>query len=287
MKNIFKCKNIDKDASCSSHGLPRTNEVITLASANDGRDSTLQPSVEKPTKKHQRVFCAENRKIAHIFLPRTVNKHGTHVGTGQQKVDLLCHIQLEQQVKILQEAKSSCDTTHRECRHRERLPTPDVTRCVEEIQASNPAFPVCTTFCYLQEKSQAHSPGNTLIFYHCIPCFPLHWYAWDVMLCVYLFSSTFPAHHPAIQFPAEPFRTWEHSEGPQTAEAVPDYWLQGCCGWPACISSGRRGENGAKPPAAETLSTQSHSQAETIECVGTGRQIRETVRQSSKWYTKR
>lgn len=162
MKNTFKCKNIRKEASCPSYSRPRTNEVITLVSANDGRDSTLHPVLEEPTKQHQWDFCAENMKIAPIFLPRTVSKRGTDVWIGQQKVDFPCQTQREQQVKILQEAKSSCDTTHKEGRYRERLPTPDVTRCLEEIQTSNPAFPAGTAFSNLQKKSCALSSGNTL-----------------------------------------------------------------------------------------------------------------------------
>lgn len=165
MKNTFKCKNIDKDASCSSHSLSRTSEVVTLASTDDGRDSTLHPTVENPIKKHQRAFfCAENIKIAPVFLPRTARKHGTNVWIGQQKVDFPRQIQREQQVKIVQDATCIRGTSHREGRHRDRLPPPDVNRCLEEIQRSNPAFPAQTVFCYLQEKSRALRSGNTLIF---------------------------------------------------------------------------------------------------------------------------
>lgn len=161
MKKTFKCKNIHNDASCPTHSRPRTNEVITLVSANDGRDSTLHPALEEPTKEHQWGFCTENMKIAPIFLPRTVSKHGTDVWIGQQKGDFPCQTQREQQVEILQEAKSSCDTTHKECRYRERLQTPDVTRCLEEIQTCNPVFPAGTAFSNLQTKSCALSSGNT------------------------------------------------------------------------------------------------------------------------------
>lgn len=161
MKNTFKCKNIPKDASCSSHSRPRTNDVITLASTNDEKDSTLHPTVENPNKEHRGALCAENIKIAPIFLPRTASKRNTNVWIGQQEVDFPCRIQREQQVKILQDAKLCCDTTHRKSRHRERLPPPDVTRCLEEIQTSNPVFAARTAFSYLQEKSRALYSGNT------------------------------------------------------------------------------------------------------------------------------
>lgn len=163
MKNTFKCKNTNNDASCSSHRRPRTNEAITRASSDDGRGSTLHSPEEQPTKEHPWAFCAENIKIAPIFLPRTVSKHGTNARIGQRNEDFPSQIEREQQVTIRQEdAKHSCDpTTHREGRCRGRLPPPDVTRCLEEIQTSNPGFPARTAFSNLQEKSSALCSGDT------------------------------------------------------------------------------------------------------------------------------
>lgn len=160
MKNTFKCHNINRDASCSSHSRPRTNEVITLASSSRERDSTFHPSVKKPIKEHRPTFCAENVKIAAIFLPRTVSNHGTNVWDGQQKVDFPC--QFQQQMKIPQDAKHRYDKSHRQGRRRERLEPPDVSRCLEKIQTSNPAFPAQTAFSSLKEKSRALCSGNSL-----------------------------------------------------------------------------------------------------------------------------
>lgn len=161
MKNAFKCQNTNDDASCSSRSRPRTNKAITRASADDGRDSTLHSPEEEPAKEHPWAFCAQNIKIAPIFLPRTVSKHGTNGRIGQQKEDFPSQIEREQQVTIRQDAKHSCDPTHGAGRYRGRLPPPDVTRCLEEIQTSNPGFPARTAFSNLQEKSSALCSGDT------------------------------------------------------------------------------------------------------------------------------
>lgn len=181
MKSKFKCKNVHKNASCSSHSRSRTNEMITVASTNDGRDSTLRPTVENPTKEHRWAFCAENINIAPIFLPRTATKHGTNMWIGQQEVDFPRQIQRERQVKSVQDAKYSCDTANREVRHRERLPPPDVTTCLEEIQRSNPAFPAQTTLSYLQEKSRALRSGNAASLL--LICFAIHVVQCFVSIC--------------------------------------------------------------------------------------------------------
>lgn len=148
MKNTFKCKNTN-------------SEAVTRASSDDGKDSTLHSPEEEPTKEHPWAFCAENIKIAPIFLPRTVSKHGTNARIAQQKEDLPSQIEREQQVTIHQDAKHSCDPTHRAGRYRGRLPPPDVTRCLEEIRTSNPAFPARTALSNLQEKSSALCSGDT------------------------------------------------------------------------------------------------------------------------------
>lgn len=159
MKKAF---DTNKYALCSIHSRPRTNVAITLGSSGDRRDSALHPPEEEPTKEqHPWPFCAENIKIAPIFLPRTVSKHGTNGRIGQQKEDLPPKVEREQQVTIHQDAKHSCDPTHREGSYRGRLPPPDVTRCLEEIQTSNPAFPARTTFINLLEKSGTLCSGDT------------------------------------------------------------------------------------------------------------------------------
>lgn len=136
MKNAFEYQNVHKDASRSSHRRPGANEVITAASSSQ-----------------------ENVQIAPIFLPRSVNNRCKRVWVGQQRVDFTC--QSQEKVKTVQDAKHSCDPTQRQGGHRERLPPPEVTRCLEEIQTFNPAFPAKTVFSNLKEKSRALFSGST------------------------------------------------------------------------------------------------------------------------------
>lgn len=156
MKNRLKRKNSYNDASCSSHNHPTTREV-------------------EPKKEHPWTFSAGNIKIAPIFLRRSVTKHGTNGIIGQQKVNF--EIERVQQVKSHQDAKLSCDRAHRGGRSRGPLPLPDVTRCLEEIQPPNPAFPARAVFSKLQQKSSAYCSGD----YHLDVC---------IRVCYYSASTT-------------------------------------------------------------------------------------------------
>lgn len=159
-------------------------------------------------------------KTAPIFFSRT---RGTNVWLRQRKEDVPCHFPLGG--NIPQGAKHGCDEARG---RRGQQPPPDVTGCLDEVQASNPAFPARAAFSNLEGKSRAPCSGNRKLFfyfYHCTFSFRPLAHKYSAMLYVCLSRSTFPAHQPDIQSPTEPFGTREPRAAPQT---VPDRWPL-CC----------------------------------------------------------
>ncbi|KAM7394091.1 hypothetical protein PAMP_020911 [Pampus punctatissimus] len=190
MRNKHRRTKTRKDASCPSKDTVRTTEVITLVLSDDEtspeKDSFLlavkdthgskaatggvSSSKLQPLQEKKKTCCAEDIKIAPIFLRTAQQSKGKRSSDGRldQPAEKLQKSVLPLQSDDSQLMKSQLSTPavshliEKKLSWRRQLSPSDLLSCLEEIQTSNPAFPVQTVFGTLQRKgfsSSAESPS--------------------------------------------------------------------------------------------------------------------------------
>ncbi|XP_032389610.1 ATPase family AAA domain-containing protein 5b isoform X2 [Etheostoma spectabile] len=172
MRNKLRRNRKSKDDSCPSKEQPRTTEVITLQLSESRVDDETSPerasasltakyryvaagmSTPTPLQEQRKTFCAKDIKIAPVFLhttQRSKSKQGQPVEDLQESV-LPPQTEDVQLVKGHQRLSPVSHLTKRKSSWRGQLSPSVLHSCLEEIQTSNPAFPVRTVFSTLQKK---------------------------------------------------------------------------------------------------------------------------------------
>uniref|UniRef100_UPI0037E72ED4 ATPase family AAA domain-containing protein 5b n=1 Tax=Semicossyphus pulcher TaxID=241346 RepID=UPI0037E72ED4 len=183
LKQSKKCRN----ASFPNKDLPRKDEVVlVLSESSCSNDETTAEDVAaasictrkvKPLPEQRKTFCTKELKIAPIFLLKTQHSNGKrssdvkrneYEDKGQKSVlPLQC-----EDVKLVESQQQQLPTishlTQRNGSCRGQLSVTTLHSCLEEIQSSNPAFPVRALFSTLQKKAglslcskAENSPGLT------------------------------------------------------------------------------------------------------------------------------
>ncbi|XP_059195593.1 ATPase family AAA domain-containing protein 5b [Centropristis striata] len=190
MRNKLKKSEKCKDTPCPSRELPKTAEVITLESESSCSSDETSPrrgsnhklckigsnsleakdtcvvvagiSTRKTLQEQREIFVAKDIKIAPIFLHKTQHsnksKHSSD-GKLQESAAVLPQTEDVQLVKSQQRPSTVSHLTERQRSRRGQLSPSSLHRCLEEIQTSNPAFPVRTVFSTLQEKASKKLQG--------------------------------------------------------------------------------------------------------------------------------
>ncbi|XP_035515535.1 ATPase family AAA domain-containing protein 5b [Morone saxatilis] len=161
MRNKLKRCKRSKDASSPSKAPQRSAEVITAESA-ESRSSNQQASPAKDTpgssvsaRGQRKTFCAEDIKIAPVFLRSAQlsrSQRGSEGTPGQPAEKLQRSVQSEGVQPVKGQQRNRC---------RGQLPLSTLHSCLEEIQISNPAFPVRAVFSTLQKKTSLQDFGST------------------------------------------------------------------------------------------------------------------------------
>ncbi|XP_056264795.1 ATPase family AAA domain-containing protein 5b isoform X2 [Pseudoliparis swirei] len=156
LKRSKKCKDV----------LPtRTSEGVTFIGASlaaedahaaaAGAASTRKVA---PPPERRDTFCGKHVQIAPIFLCKTQHSESKWSGDGASGRPV------EKQTEDVQRVKGQrcLSTVSRPTEGRGsgggRLSSSALRRCLEDIQASNPAFPVSTVFSTLRERAQDSGP---------------------------------------------------------------------------------------------------------------------------------
>ncbi|XP_034754315.1 ATPase family AAA domain-containing protein 5b isoform X2 [Etheostoma cragini] len=167
MLNKLRRNRKHKADSCPSIEQPRTAEVITLESPETRIDGETSPerasaslaakyryvaagmSSPTPLQEQRKTFCAKDIKIAPVFL------HATQRSKSKQGKESVLPPQTEdvQLVKGHQRLLTVSHLTKRTSSWRGQLSPAVLHSCLEEIQTSNPAFPVRTVFSTLHKKA--------------------------------------------------------------------------------------------------------------------------------------
>ncbi|KAM7418885.1 hypothetical protein PAMA_016149 [Pampus argenteus] len=178
MRNKLRRTKTRQDALCPSKDTVRATEVITLVLSDD--DTSLEKDtqgsksssskVQPLQKKKKKPCCAEDIKIAPIFLhtaQRSKCERSSDGGLDQpaeelQKSVLPLQSDDSQLVRGHLSTPAVSHLTEKKLSWRRQLSPSALLSCLEEIQTSNPAFPVQTVFGALQSKgfsSSAESPS--------------------------------------------------------------------------------------------------------------------------------
>lgn len=174
MRNKLRRRKKCEDASCPSKEQQRTDEVITLvlseSSCSDHETSGRGPaslaaketcnvskhvaaagiSTRKPPQEQRKTFYMKDIKIAPVFLhtaQHSKSKQSSDVKLDHESV-LPPHTE---DVKLVKSQQSL--STERKRSRRKQLSASALHICLEEIQTSNPGFPVQTVFRSLQKKA--------------------------------------------------------------------------------------------------------------------------------------
>lgn len=186
MRNKLKRREKRKDASCPSKKQPRAAEVTTVvlsdsSCSNDdetesasmaakdthGSDVAAAAGISaikvKPLQEHGKAVCAKDIKIAPIFLHAAQHSRSERSSDGEllQKSLLPSHSEDVQRVRSQQRSVSVSTLTERKGCWRGQLSPSALHSCLEEIQTSNPAFPVRAVFSILQRKTSLQDSGDT------------------------------------------------------------------------------------------------------------------------------
>lgn len=175
MRNKLKLSKISKDVSCTSKTPLRATEVITLSddetspeksssspAARDTQCSNVAAgsisSCKAQPQQEKRMGCyAKDIKIAPIFLRATQQGESkrSHFGGFDQLQKSVPPPQSdeEQPGKRGLSTPAESHQTERKRPWRGRLSPSVLLGCLEEIQSSNPAFPVQRMYGSLQEKN--------------------------------------------------------------------------------------------------------------------------------------
>lgn len=166
MRNKLKRSKTSKDASWPSKDPLRTTEVTTLVLSDDETSPEkhsaaggISSSKVQPLQEKRRPCRLKDIKIAPIFLRTTQQDKGKRRSDGGlekpaeklQKSVLPPQSDDSQLVKRLS-APAVSDLTERNGSCRGQLSPSAVLSCLEEIQASNSAFPVQRVFGTFQKK---------------------------------------------------------------------------------------------------------------------------------------
>ncbi|XP_035856076.1 ATPase family AAA domain-containing protein 5b isoform X2 [Sander lucioperca] len=177
MRNKLRRNKKSKDDSCPSKEQPRTAEVITLELSESRVDDetperasaslaakyryvAADMSTPTPLQEQRKTFCAKGIQIAPVFLHTTQRSKSKRSSDGRlgQPVEKLQESVLPPQTEDVQLVKSHqrlstvSHLTERKRSWRGQLSPSALHSCLEEIQTSNPAFPVRTVFSTLQKK---------------------------------------------------------------------------------------------------------------------------------------
>lgn len=186
MRNKLKRREKCKDASCPSKNQPRAAEVTTVvlsdsSCSNDdetesasmaakdthGSDVAAAAGISarkvKPLQVHGKAVCAKDIKIAPIFFHAAQHSRSERSSDGEllQKSLLPSHSETVQQVRSQQRSSTVSPLTERKGCWRGQLSPSALHSCLEEIQTSNPAFPVRAVFSILQKKTSLQDSGDT------------------------------------------------------------------------------------------------------------------------------
>lgn len=189
MRNKLKRREKRKDASCPSKKQPRAAEVTTVvlsdsSCSNDDETESASMAAKdthgsdvaaaaaaagisaikvKPLQEHGKAVCAKDIKIAPIFLHAAQHSRSERSSDGEllQKSLLPSHSEDVQRVRSQQRSVSVSTLTERKGCWRGQLSPSALHSCLEEIQTSNPAFPVRAVFSILQRKTSLQDSGDT------------------------------------------------------------------------------------------------------------------------------
>lgn len=188
MRNKLKRREKRKDASCPRKKQPRAAEVTTVvlsdsSCSNDDETESASMAAKdthgsdvaaaaaagisaikvKPLQEHGKAVCAKDIKIAPIFLHAAQHSRSERSSDGEllQKSLLPSHSEDVQRVRSQQRSVSVSTLTERKGCWRGQLSPSALHSCLEEIQTSNPAFPVRAVFSILQRKTSVQDSGDT------------------------------------------------------------------------------------------------------------------------------
>ncbi|XP_041789264.1 ATPase family AAA domain-containing protein 5b isoform X2 [Chelmon rostratus] len=185
MRNKLKRTKKGEDASWPREVQPRPPAVITVELSSCSSDETqsalltdthtyvsnvaaaaISARKDEPFQEQRSTFCAKDLKIAPIFLRATQHSKSNRSSDGKldQPAEKLQNQVLPAQSEGVQHARSQqrlSAVSHLTQRCRGQLSPSALHGCLEEIQASNPAFPVRAVFSTLQKKTRLQDLGST------------------------------------------------------------------------------------------------------------------------------
>ncbi|XP_042340456.1 ATPase family AAA domain-containing protein 5-like [Plectropomus leopardus] len=142
--------------SCSSEETPTERDSASLEA-----EDTLPTREVKSLQQQRKTFCAKDVKIAPIFL--STKQHGKSKKSSDERLhqpvkrlqESVLRPQTEdvQLVRSQQRLSTVSHLTDRNKSCRGQLSSSALHSCLEEIQTSNPAFPVQSVFNTLQKKA--------------------------------------------------------------------------------------------------------------------------------------
>ncbi|XP_051239799.1 ATPase family AAA domain-containing protein 5b isoform X2 [Dicentrarchus labrax] len=175
MRNKLKRSKKCKDGSYPSKDPQRTAEVTTVElagssssnheapPAKDRHGSGVSAAGVPVGQEHRNTFCAEDIKIAPIFLrsaQHSQSQRGSEGTPGKPAEKLQTSVQSED-VQLVQSQQRLSAVSYLRKRCRGQLSPSTLHSCLKEIQTSNPAFPVRAVFNTLQKKTSLQDFGST------------------------------------------------------------------------------------------------------------------------------
>ncbi|XP_074549563.1 ATPase family AAA domain-containing protein 5b isoform X2 [Halichoeres trimaculatus] len=163
MRNKLRESRKCGDAVFSKRGQLRIDEIIVLSDSKGSNDETSEEEetakdaskntvVGSSTRKNREKINVKDIKIAPIFLHTPQNNR--IIGSKQDvSAERLQKSVLTPQSKVVQHIEKQQHLTKRKPSCREKLSASVLHSCLEEIQTSNPAFPVRAVFKTLQKKA--------------------------------------------------------------------------------------------------------------------------------------
>ncbi|XP_072239533.1 ATPase family AAA domain-containing protein 5b [Leuresthes tenuis] len=154
MRNKLKRSKKVKKTPSKGKDQAQTSEVIVLVSESSCTDDERRPTAAREERSN---LCGKGLKIAPIFIQRKTNKRSSDWNVGQRAEATQKPARGPQNDDVLESSPIASYLTSKEGRvvssWRAQLSPSALHSCLEEIQTSNPAFPVQTVFSALQKKA--------------------------------------------------------------------------------------------------------------------------------------
>jgi len=154
MRNKLKRSKKVKKTPSKGKDQAQTSEVIVLVSESSCTDDERRPTA---AREERRNLCEKGLKIAPIFIQRKTNKRSNDWNIDKRAEATQKPTRGPQNDDVLESSPIASHLTSKEgcvvSSWRAQLSPSALHSCLEEIQISNPAFPVQTVFSALQKKA--------------------------------------------------------------------------------------------------------------------------------------